>query len=196
MRYILLLITLTVFITSCGPENYSPKPRGYYLLDLPKEHNYKVFNVPGFPYSFEYPAYSNIIRDSSFFNDKPENPYWIYIDFPNLNARIYMSYKEMSEKYTLLKLMNDSHDLSWFNTKKADYISEDLIDLPNRVSGIFYTVTGNAASTYQFMLTDSTKHFVRAGLYFNVSPNADSLKPVNEFLRKDMLHIIETMRWK
>lgn len=190
------IILLSLAIASCGPDTYTPKPRGYYELDLPKEHAYKTFDIAGFPYTFEYPVYGEIIRDSSFFGEKPENPYWLYIDFPRFNARIYLSYKEMSAKYTLEKLLQDSHELSYFHSKKADYIQEDMYRNGYGVSGIFYNVGGNAASTYQFMATDSVKHFIRAGLYFNVSPNADSLKPVNEFLRADMEHMLHTLRWK
>jgi gliding motility-associated lipoprotein GldD len=196
MRNLLVTILIVVLISSCGPDTYTPKPRGYYELELPKEHSYKLFDQPGFPYSFEYPTYSTIIRDSSFFGERPENPYWIYIDFPSLNARIYLSYKAMSAKYNLSKLLNDSHDLSYFHSKKADYIGENVYKNPNGVSGIFYNVGGNAASTYQFMATDSIQHFIRAGLYFNVSPNADSLKPVNDFLRIDIEHILYTLKWK
>jgi hypothetical protein len=39
---------------------------------------------------------------------------------------------------------------------------------------------GNAASSTQFYVTDSTTHFLRGVLYFYSAPNADSLKPVND----------------
>jgi len=45
-------------------------------------------------------------------------------------------------------------------------------------------------------LTDSVKNFIRGALYFSSTPNADSLKPVQEFLQKDMEHLINTFRWK
>jgi gliding motility-associated lipoprotein GldD len=196
LRYSFLFATIVLLI-SCRPEVYSPKPRGYFKIDLPAEHSYTLFNDPSFPYSFEYPSYyAHIIKDTSFFGQKPENPYWLYIDFPSLDARIYMSYKAISEKYSLSKLLNDSHELSYFNTKKADYIQENTYDNHHGVAGIFYTLGGNSASAYQFIATDSIRNFIRAGLYFNVTPNADSLKPVTDFLRLDMEHMVYTMRWK
>ena len=45
---------------------------------------------------FEYPVYANIIRDTSFFDDKPENPWWINIDVPRFHGRIIYSYKEIN----------------------------------------------------------------------------------------------------
>ena len=53
-----------------------------------------------------------------------------------------------------------------------------------------------AASPFQFYLTDSVDHFVRGALYFNVVPNNDSLAPVIDYLKDDMRHMIETFEWK
>jgi gliding motility-associated lipoprotein GldD len=57
-------------------------------------------------------------------------------------------------------------------------------------------VGGNTASRYQFAATDSTQHFLRGALYFDVTPNVDSLKPVTDFLLKDIKHMMNTLRWK
>jgi hypothetical protein len=52
------------------------------------------------------------------------------------------------------------------------------------------------ATAHQFFLTDSTKHFLRGALYFDATPNEDSLRPVNAFLQAEMKHLIQTFRWK
>jgi gliding motility-associated lipoprotein GldD len=57
-------------------------------------------------------------------------------------------------------------------------------------------VEGNAATARQFYLTDSSRHFLRGALYFDTAPNSDSLAVVNDFLQEDMLHLIQTLRWK
>jgi gliding motility-associated lipoprotein GldD len=64
------------------------------------------------------------------------------------------------------------------------------------VTGIFFKVSGNAATARQFFVTDSTSHFLRGALYFDSTPNADSLGVVNDFLEVDMKHLINTLRWK
>ena len=73
-------------LISCNSD-YIIRPRGYFKIDLPK-HEYQLFDNENFPYSFEYPVYGNIIRDTSYFEERPENPYWINIDFPSLNGTI------------------------------------------------------------------------------------------------------------
>lgn len=188
------LILCFLFFTACRPDAFVPKPRGYYRVDFPK-HEYQSFNKPEYPYSFEYPVYANIIRDTVYFDTKPENPYWINMDFPTLGGRLYISYKEINEKQPLAKLLEDSYQLSFFHDKKADFINTPSFQTENHVYGVIYNVGGNAASAYQFYATDSFKHFLRGALYFNVSPNADSLKPINEFLQKDIEHMLQTMKW-
>lgn len=173
---------------------YTPKPRGYFRIDLPK-HEYQAFNPADFPYSFEYPVYGKIIRDTSFFGDKPENPYWINVDFPRFHARIYISYKKV-EGNNFARLREDAYKMTYKNTYKATSIEDSIISTPLGVHGIFFHVGGNAATANQFFVSDSVKHFLRGALYFDTTPNEDSLSIVNQFLQKDMNHIINTLQWK
>src|ERR1700712_4724299 len=92
--YIFLVITmacgLLTIVPSCNSD-FTPKPRGYYKIDFP-EKRYRLFNQPGYPYSFEYPVYANVVKDSTFFGSETENPWWINVDFPQFHGRIYVSY--------------------------------------------------------------------------------------------------------
>jgi gliding motility-associated lipoprotein GldD len=63
------------------------------------------------------------------------------------------------------------------------------------VFGTVYQIEGNAASPMQFFLTDSTRHFLRGALYIRATPDIDSLKPVIDFLKRDVIHLIETTQW-
>lgn len=195
LRFLLVLL-LSVLMFSCRPETYTPKPRGYARIELPK-HEYQAFDEAQFPYNFEYPVYARIVKDTLFFGEAPENPYWMNIAFPEIGGQIYISYKQINAKQTLPKLMEDTYEMSYSaHTKRADYIDERPVGNPaNRVYGRLFNVGGNAATAYQFVATDSTRHFLRGALYFDVSPNADSLRPSNEFLLQDMLHLLETLRW-
>jgi gliding motility-associated lipoprotein GldD len=159
------------------------------------EHKYQVFDQPGYPYTFEYPVYANILKDSTFFEDKPENPYWINIDFPQFNSRIYISYKQVG-KQTFDKLRDDSYKMTYKHTLKATSIEDSLMETPQGIMGVFFNVGGNAATGRQFFLTDTSKHFLRGALYFDATPNEDSLSVVNAFLEKDMQHMINSFKWR
>lgn len=197
MKKLNFLLVVTLFFAACRPEVYTPKPRGYFNIPLP-EHAYRNFDSSGFPYSFEYPVYSNILANPTFFGEKPQDPFWLNIDFPGIGGKIYLSYKQIDQAHTLANLNEDSYEMSFnAHNKKADYIKDFMFSYDaNRVYGIFYNVTGDAASAYQFYATDSVKHFIRGALYFETTPNADSLAPLNEFIKDDIRHMIETLTWK
>jgi len=189
----IIVCLLIAAITSCNSD-YTIKQKGYFRIDLP-EHKYVSFDKPGYPYSFEYPVYSNIVQDSTYFETTPENPYWINIDFPSLNGKIYISYKDV-KKNQFDKLVDDAFKLTYKHSTKATGIKDSLMHTPNGITGIFFKVGGNAATARQFFVTDSTTHFLRGALYFDTTPNADSLGIVNDFLEVDMKHLINTLRWK
>lgn len=190
----ILSIIFVCFISSCMEEEFIPKPRGYYQIYLP-EKEYVKFEMQDYPYSFEYPTYGAIEKDTLFFNEKTENPWWININFKELGGKIYISYKQIDAKHPLSKLLEDSYNMSHYHTKRADYINEPEFHTANNVHGIYYEVGGNAASALQFFATDSQKHFIRGALYLDTTPNVDSLRPVNKFLQKDIEHLISTLKW-
>jgi len=193
--YTSFIIYLSILLfSSCYEDTYLPKPRGFYKIDLP-EKKYQPFQKTDYPYSFEYPVYASISKDTLFFDQKTENPWWINLNFDSLGGKVYISYKQISSTQTLEKLLEDSYKLSHYHTKKADYINEPEFHTANNVHGVFYDVGGNAASSFQFYATDSFHHFLRGALYFDVTPNVDSLKPVNQFLQKDIEHLIQTLKW-
>src|SRR5687767_2475785 len=189
----IIFCMLIIAIQSCNSD-YTIKQKGYFKIELPK-HKYVKFDKPGYPYTFEYPAYSNVVQDSTFFEDEPENPYWVNIEFPSLNGKIYMSYKDV-RKNQFEKLVDDAFKLTYKHSTKATGIKDSLMRTPNGITGIFFKVGGNAATARQFFVTDSTKHFLRGALYFDSTPNADSLGVVNDFLEVDMKHLINTLTWK
>jgi len=198
MRYLIprVFFSLSIFIlVSCNSDYTVGKRRGYFKIDFP-EKKYQKFDQGGYPYSFEYPVYSSIVKDTTFFETTPENPWWINIDFPQFAARVHMSYKEIG-KNKFDSLINDAFKLSYKqHTYKASAIEDSAIVTPNNIHGMYFTLSGNTATANQFFLTDSTRHFLRGALYFAATPNEDSIGIVNDFLKKDLLHLINTLQWK
>jgi gliding motility-associated lipoprotein GldD len=207
-----ILLSVAAFWMACNSP-YTSRKKGYYSIELP-QHSYQDFNREGFPYSFQYPVYANVIQDSTYFDASPENNYWINIDFPQFNAKIFLSYKIIGGKavYKIKqkdgsfrdstginqfeRMVNDAFTLTNKNEAVATYIRDSLFHTANGITGVFFRVGGNAATAKQFFMTDTTKNFLRGALYFDATPNADSLRPVQDFLQKDIEHLISTFRWK
>jgi len=196
MRYKFLFIPAIIALCwmSCRPAIPVPKPRGYFRYDFP-EHAYQKFDSAGFPFTFEFPVYGKIEQDLNL-NKEEHSPYWLNVSFPEWDATIYLSYKQVDAANPLEKLIEESYRLTAKHDVRADYIKAPPFKTRNGLVGVFYNVGGNAASAYQFYVTDEKKHFIRGALYFNVTPNADSLLPATEFLRKDMEHLVETLQFK
>jgi len=188
-RHSISVLLFLILFAACN-ETYTPKPRGYFRIDLP-EHEYTSFDTT-FPYSFEYPVYAEISPDPY----SPEEPYWLNIDFPGHKGRIHLSYKTVDGN--LAEYLEDSRQFVMKHIPKASAINDSLIlDRERKLYGLVYQIEGmGAASPCQFFVTDSTDHFVRGALYFDVVPNNDSLAPVIDFLQKDIEHLLSTFTWK
>lgn len=188
--FLFLAIISTITITSCNNENYTPKPRAYFRIELPQK-TYQSFDTI-FPYSFEYPAYAVTIRD----NKSNAEKYWLNIHFPTFNATIHLTYKPV--KNNLDSLIESSRKFVDKHISKASSIKEKSFEnADNKIYSIVYNIKGNdVASPYQFFVTDKTKHFLRGALYFNMEPKNDSMAPVIEFIEKDIDHLISTLKWK
>lgn len=189
------ILTVFIFIgalSSCGDDDdevYTPKPKGYPRIDFPAK-TYRVYDSLC-PYSFEIPTYSFINNDKH----RGADPCWININFPKYNAQVHLSYKEIHNN--LDTFLMDSRDFAIKHQIKATGLDETIIIRDSaRVFGLVYDIGGNTASNLQFYLTDSTRHFMRGALYFNSIPNIDSLKIVVDYLRQDVVHMIQTFKWK
>ncbi len=188
-KHIIIFSLIAVVLVACRSD-YTPKPRGYFRIDVPA-HEYQKFDTT-FPYAFEYPIYATIFPDPSGLAE----PFWINISYPAFKAQLHLSYKIIDDN--LNTYLEDSHRLVDKHIPKANAITQqEFINLKERVYGLTFAIKGTeAASPYQFYLTDSNSKFVRGALYFNIVPNNDSLSPVIEFLKDDINHMISTFRWK
>jgi gliding motility-associated lipoprotein GldD len=59
-----------------------------------------------------------------------------------------------------------------------------------------FLLKGEVPSQVQFLVTDSTDHFLRGALYFKMADKNDSLAPVIQFIQQDIVHMVQTTRWK
>lgn len=189
----LIYVALIISLLACN-SSYTFKKKGYFRIDFP-EKKYRLFDQAGYPYTFEYPVYANVVKDTSFFDTKAGD-YWINIDVPQFHSRIYISYKEVGNN-NFDSLVNDGFKMAYRkHTDVSTGINDSVLKTPNGVEGIYFSLSGNTATANQFFLTDSTRHFLRGALYFDATPNEDSLRVVNDFLKQDVLHLISTLKWR
>jgi gliding motility-associated lipoprotein GldD len=99
-------------------------------------------------------------------------------------------------KEPLATYVNFANDKVDEHKLKATAIDDQLILHPeNKVFGTFFELQGDVASPFQFYLTDSTSKFISGVVYFNVRPNYDSLKPSLDYLKVDLLKMVNSFKW-
>ncbi len=165
-------------------DNVLPKPKAMLRLDYPEA------------------IYKNLVLDCVYtfaINEiavvKENKGCSLVLDYPTMKGSIYLTYKTINRN--LDTLLVDAQKLSYEHVVKADNILEQpFINPEGQVYGMFYEVSGNAASQSQFYVTDSTDHFVTGSLYFYAKPNYDSILPAAIYLQKDIRKIMESLQWK
>lgn len=181
-RSICILLVSCMSILGCK-EDVLPKPKAELRLEYSKP---ELGELETDNFSFKY-------NDRARLKNKRSGS--LTLAYPEMKAEIFINYKEVKDN--IEKLLSDAQKLSYEHSVKADGISEQpFFNEGNRVYGMFYEVSGNAASQAQFYVTDSTRHFVTGSLYFFSKPNYDSIYPAAAYLQNDIRGIMETLSWK
>ena len=186
---IVSLLVWGLFLCVACTKVSTPKPYGYYRIAIP-DTSYVAFGTrfPDWPYSFA-------LSKNAIPQPRQDEPYWLNIYYPSLDATVHCSYKPV--RHNLRELTNDALEFVYRNASFANAIPEREYSHPEAdVYGVLFDLEGNTASSCQFFITDSTRHFFRASVYCNCPPNADSLAPVYEYLRKDVIRMVETFEWR
>ena len=184
------MFVLSLSLFACEEEAYFPKPIGYSRLDFPA-HSYLKYSEDC-PFEFEYGKSSNFVAVEG----KNGATCWFNIEYPNQKAKVHFSYLDITNK-PVEGFIEDTRKLAMEHLTKADDFEENVvIDDSARIYGVIYDFKGSTASNMQFFLTDSTHHFVRGALYFEVTPKADSLAPAEKFIEEELTHLINTFTWK
>lgn len=158
---------------------------------LPKEEYQLLPDT--LPYRFEYSKHARLLKDTSWISER----HWVEIYYPDLKANIHITYKKVLGKEVILKeLLNDAYNLTSKQQIKANAIDEVIIKTPSGKTAVIAEIAGEVPSQFQFTMTDSSKNFLRGALYFNTKVQNDSLAPAIEFMKKETMHLINTMRWR
>jgi gliding motility-associated lipoprotein GldD len=191
MKKVFYFICFSFFILVSCKRNFQPKPRGYFKIDLP-EHDYKMFDSAGCPFTFKIPVYSEMQPDK----DANAEQWWMNLVFPTLGATLHLSYKPIRNDSTLYNAIEDCHKLTYKHISRAEDIIENDITNSNGASGMVYELNGETATGMNFYVTDSTHHFLRGALYFNAKTVPDSLAPSLKFVKQDVNILIGSLRWR
>ncbi len=187
LKKILTYSLLVFFLLGCE-ETFTPKPKGFNRIDLP-EAKYQRIGTE-YPYQFEYSTLASIEEDDS-------EDYWINLNYKDFDAIVQLTYKDLTDpKNEAEIIMNEAFELTKKHMVKAYSIEESLIGMKNGQVASVAELEGEVPTQFQFYTSDTTTHFFRGALYFNTALKNDSLAPVIEFIKKDIVHMLNTFEWK
>lgn len=177
------LVMGSIVFGSCKDE-VLPKPSSQLRLEYPAPSYANFDNHCPFTFTMNENAIIKEDKDCGF-----------SISYPKMKATIYLTYKPVNGNID--KLLRDAQKLTYEHVIKADDILEQpYINAEKKVYGMFYQVSGNAATNAQFYATDSVHHFITGSVYFYAKPNFDSIMPAANYIKNDMKALMETLKWK
>ncbi len=181
-RFVMALYSALLLLSSCSGD-VLPKPKAMLRLEYPVTGIQKM-DTDYFEFQYNTMAKPKNLKSRS-----------LELDYPLMKGSIFINYRNVDGN--LEKLLSDAQKFSYEHVVKAEEIlSQPFINEEDKVYGMFYEVSGDAASQAQFYVTDSTKHFLTGSLYFYARPNYDSIYPAAKYLQDDIRRIMETLRWK
>jgi len=192
---LLRLSAIALLWVSCQGPVQTPKPRAYPKVEYPSR-DFLRFEEGYCDFTFERPVYTQVVKDTAFFNQEPNHPCWFNLHYPAFDCNVYCSYYPISKETPFEKLSADAFRLAMEHNRKATYIDEHEIRNPKGIGGFVFDLEGPVATPFQFFLSDSTTHFFRGALYFNTQVRPDSLAPVYAFVKQDIAHLINTFEWR
>lgn len=184
-------VLLGLVTSACQEATYVPKPKGYNRIELP-DHHYQTID-DSYPYKFEYSKHAQVKPDTSWMSE----PYWIHLVYQDLGADVQLTYKALNQdKQKLRELLEDSYKLTSKHQIKAYAIDESILMTPKGHTVVIAELSGEVPSPFQFFSTDSSRHFLRGALYFPTATKNDSLQPIIDFIKVDIIHMLNTLEWK
>ncbi|EOZ96019.1 GldD [Indibacter alkaliphilus LW1] len=190
MLRVFALLLIVSFLSACQGD-YLPKPKGYNRIDLPERGFIRLEG--DFPYSFEHSKHAIVESDS--FNLSEE--YWINLNYHSLGGKVHFTYLPLkSDGKDLKSVLNDAINLTAKHQVKAYGIEESITLTPRGYTGVVAELSGEVPTQFQFFVTDSTDNFLRGALYFDTAMKNDSLAPAIEYIKVDMVHLMNTLEFK
>jgi gliding motility-associated lipoprotein GldD len=181
------LILFLLPLVACQMD-YAPKPLAYNRIDIPKNIDHSAVDTPKHWKSYLYSG-------AQVKNDR-KNDRWNTIIFPKYNAELFLTYFPISDTLGLETLLEEMHQLSFDHQQKANAIEVNPKELNNGNLILEYKIKGDAATAYQFCITDSSRNYLRGALYFRNTPNYDSTLPVLSFIEQELSLFMDSLEWK
>ncbi len=181
-----IAILIAMMLCECSNENVNtPRRKAYPRINI---HDSTFSKIPNSPIYFEMNNAAIITLDSI-----NNNSHWINIFYKPYNATIYCTFTPV-DKSTIENVIDNRTERMALNS--GEYSSE-LLELTNAngfKSKILITEQSKVTPV-QFLSTDNHNWVVSGAIYFekNNNSNHDSISPIINVLKRDIIHAMKTI---
>lgn len=195
MKIKFMFFPLIAFLSVSCSSDYSPKPRGYFRIELPEPVYHDLVAYPYFKCGISNQVFVEELDNKSL-EMKEKNGIEFTLDYPRFQAKIYCSYFRINSS-NFRTFSEESRRMIYVLEQKAKGITEIAYSHPEqKVYGVVYEIEGTAVSPIQFIVSDSVRSFFKGALYFDAIINRDSIAPVVRYINQDIHVMIESFQWK
>lgn len=184
----IILVTWTAGFISC--TGYTPKPRGYFRIEPPAA-SYRDTSVSPLPFAFS-------LSDQAFIQMKTGEDtaqQWFDIRYPGLHARIYCSYLSGTEERLMQAYAEFLRISDPFGKQGTKEMEPAWSRSDGNLYGEFFYEPENIVSPIRFVIFGDSSKLLRGMLFYDGTVNPDSIAPVNDYLRHDLIHLIRTFKY-
>lgn len=186
LRNSLWLLAGLLILNACSKPEPFPRPTGWPRIELP-EHTYQEYSNPLCPFTMEIPAIGEVERQR-------DDSCWADFYFPRFDCRWHITYRNIPESgKTYGEHYEEYRKLVFKHIQKVSQIQDTPVENPNG-SGTMFELYGTVAVPAQMIYGDST-HLLMISFYFDNAIRDDSLSPVINFMKEDLRHMAQSIRW-
>ena len=180
------LVVFSAIFFSCIDSNL-PKQSAFLRIEFP-EPNYLPHKEINLPIDFYY--------NSSATDIQIKNSQKFSLDYSKMNFSVDISYNKIDKTEDLENSLLDFSLLLDTHSKKSNgMFMREYEDLENIVYAKIFEIRGDVASPVRFYLTDSTSNFINGSLNLKFKSKYDSIFPSLQYVKNDILVLIETLNW-
>ncbi len=177
---------ICLILFSCKSEPY-PRPRSFPRIDLPK-HAYETWTSESCPFTFESPTGVRLLKQR-------EDSCVVDFYFSSFNYFWHFTYRNLLES----KRARNAHEEEYLklvmkHAQKMEFLDEIPITGPGGW-GTLYELKGDVGAPYQLIFGDSV-HLLMTSFYFQEALDQDSLQPLVDYVKEDLLHMVATLHWR
>lgn len=191
MKRLLPLMTCLLLLTlACQDYTPYPRPFAFPRIELPAQTRYESLQSPACPFTFEYPKGGQKTRDL-------QDSCWVDLRFPSYSLTWHITHRHVPRSgKSRSQHYEEYRRLVYKHTQKATQITETPIQGPTG-QGILFETYGEVGTPAQVFYYDSLEqNVVMLSFYFRTAEKNDSLAPVIDYMKGQVLHAVETLEWQ